>query len=115
MSLDGLLTKTFVLYRWTKSTTYPHTEFTWASAGTIPCYVSIAKKSTLNDSGALVRFTEARFRTNPYSYTKGDRIYYNSHVYDTSGGYEDIDELGREAVTIGVQMDDSVKTDMGIV
>jgi hypothetical protein len=117
MSLAGLLNKSFVLYRKTPAVTYPPTD-TWASAGTIACYVSDKKITTVLSDGTHVQVRVKRFRTEPYTLVDGDRIYYNSHVYETTGdglGYENFDELDMEAVTIGQIMDDSVIADMGIV
>lgn len=116
MSLAGLLNKTFTLYRFTKGASYPYTK-TWASAGTVPCYVSDSKITTVLSDGLHHQTKVKRFRTEPYTLQDGDRIYYNSHIYETTGeglGYENFDELDMEAVTIGKLMDDSVIAEMGI-
>ena len=116
MSLAGLLTKTFALYRKTPSGTYPYTP-TWASVATVPCYVSARTITIVNSDGNHVNVKVKRFRTEPYTFQEGDRIYYNSHVYDTIGdglGYENFDELDMEAVTIATLMNDTVISDMGI-
>lgn len=112
MSLAGLLNESMVLYRKTASATYPYTP-TWALNSTIPCYVSHKTLTTVSDDGRMFYFQETRFRSEPYSWTKGDRIYWNSHIYETMS-YENFDELGMEAVTICRIMDDSVIADMGI-
>ena len=117
MSLDGLLNKTFTLYRKTSGTTYPFTK-TWASQGDIPVYVSNSKTTIVNSDGAHIQIKVTRFRTNPYTFVYGDRLYYNGHMYTADGdglGYENFDELDMEAVTIAQIMNDSVIADMGIV
>lgn len=112
MSLAGLLNKTFTLYRKTTGITYPPVD-TWASQGSIPCYVSQKTVDTILDDQSHVYIIETRFRTEPYTWAKGDRIYYNSHMYETLS-YENFDELGMEAVTIGKLLDESVIADMGL-
>ena len=116
MSLAGHLNETFTLYRWTKGITYPYTK-TWASQGDVPCYTSDKNITTVQSDGTHVQIRVKRFRTEPYTYVKGDRLLYSGNVYETTGnglGYENFDNLSMEAVTIGQLMDDSVKADMGI-
>jgi hypothetical protein len=116
MSLEGLFTGTFGLYRKTTGEDFPPTD-TWALQATIPCYVSYTTITVVNSDGTHIPIKVVRFRTEPYSYVTGDRIYYDSHIYGTDGkglGYEDFDGLGSEAVTIGQLMDDSVISQMGI-
>lgn len=111
--MDGLTNNTAVVYRFTKAETYPYDKV-WAVAATLPAYVSSRTKDMIQSDGTMVYVQITRVRTAPYTWVKGDRVYLDSHIYETLS-YENFDGLDMEAVTICKILDDSFKTAMGDV